>query len=245
VVNGDLVQRFRRARRDPGLAVLEGFHALKHALRFGAEVVEVVAVDPAELDRLAAELAPDLAGSLAPRATSVDEEVLAELVPQAPRTGVVAIARRPAVDVAAALADQRRGPVVLLEDPRSMGNMGACVRVAAAADAAAVLTTGHNDPWNPEALRGAAGLHFALPVAAVEALPRSDRPLVAIDPDGDDLSPGELPPRAVLAFGTERHGLSAALLDRADARLGIPMRAGVSSLNLATSVAAVLFSQRL
>lgn len=239
------VQRFRKARRDPRLVVLEGFHALKHALRFGADVVEVVAVDPAELDRLAAELAPDLAGSLAPRATSVDEEVLAELVPQAPRTGVVAIARRPAVDVAAALADQRRGPVVLLEDPRSMGNMGACVRVAAAADAAAVLTTGHNDPWNPEALRGAAGLHFALPVAAVEALPRSDRQLVAIDPDGDDLSPGELPPRAVLAFGTERHGLSAALLDRADARLGIPMRAGVSSLNLATSVAAVLFSQRL
>jgi TrmH family RNA methyltransferase len=239
------VQRFRQARRDPGLAVLEGFHALKHALRFGAELVEIVAVDPAELDRLAAALAPDLAGSLAGRASSVGEEALAELVPQAPRTGVVAIARRPTVDVEATLADARPAPVVLLEDPRSMGNMGACVRVAAAADAAAVLTTGHNDPWNPEALRGAAGLHFALPVATVEALPRSDRPLVAIDPDGDDLRPGELPPRAVLAFGTERHGLSAALLDRADARLGIPMRPGVSSLNLATSVAAVLFSQRL
>jgi TrmH family RNA methyltransferase len=239
------VQRFSRARRDPGLAVLEGFHALKHALRFGAEVVEIVAVDPAELDRLAAELAPDLAGPLAARATPVGEETLAELVPQAPRTGVVAIARRPAIDVAAALADERSAPVVLLEDPRGMGNMGACVRVAAAADAAAVLTTGHNDPWNPEALRGAAGLHFALPVAAVEALPRGDRPLVAIDPEGEDLRPSELPPRAVLAFGTERHGLSAALLDRADARLGIPMRPGVSSLNLATSVAAVLFSQRL
>jgi TrmH family RNA methyltransferase len=239
------VQRFREARRDPGLAVLEGFHALKHALRFGADVVEVVAVDPAELDRLAAELAPDLAGSLAARAVPVGEEELAGLVPQAPRTGVVAIARRPAVDVAAVLADERPAPVVLLEDPRNMSNMGACVRVAAAADVAAVLTTGHNDPWNPEALRGAAGLHFALSVAAVEALPRSDRPLVAIDPDGEDLRPGELPPRAVLAFGTERHGLSAELLERADARLGIPMRAGVSSLNLATSVAAVLFSQRL
>jgi RNA methyltransferase, TrmH family len=245
VVNGDLVQRFRRARRDPGLVVLEGFHVLKHALRFGAEVVEAVAVDPGELERLAAELAPDLAGSLPGRVSPVGEEVLAELVPQAPRTGVVAIARRPAVDVVAALADERSAPVVLLEDPRSMGNMGACVRVAAAADAAAVLTTGHNDPWNPDAVRGAAGLHFALPVAAVEALPRSDRPLIAIDPDGDDLRPGELPPRAVLAFGTERHGLSAALLDRAEARVGIPMRAGVSSLNLATSVAAVLFSQRL
>lgn len=126
-----------------------------------------------------------------------------------------------------------------------MGNMGACVRVAAAADAAGVLTTGGNDPWHPEALRGAAGLHFALPVAAIEALPECDRALVAIDPEGEDLDPRTISPRSVLAFGTERYGLSAALLDRADVRLAIPMREGVSSLNLATAVAAVLFSQRL
>jgi len=143
------------------------------------------------------------------------------------------------------LADAAPAPLVLLEDPRTMGNMGACVRVAAAAEAAGVLTTGGNDPWHPDAIRGAAGLHFALPVAAVEALPASDRPLVAIDPDGEVRSPRELPPRAILAFGTERHGLSAELLERADARLGIPMRPGVSSLNLATAVAAVLFAQRL
>jgi TrmH family RNA methyltransferase len=49
----------------------------------------------------------------------------------------------------------------------------------------------------------------------------------------------------VLAFGTERHGLSGELLDRADGRVAIPMREGVSSLNLATSVAVVLFAQRL
>jgi RNA methyltransferase, TrmH family len=245
VSSDPLAQRFRAARRDPGLAVLEGFHALKHALRFGADVVEAAAADPEELKRLAAELAPDLAGSLAELATPVGEGTLAELAPQAPRTGVVAIARRPAVDVAAALADPRPAPVVLLEEPRNMGNMGACVRVAAAADAAAVLTTGRNDPWHPDAIRGAAGLHFALPVAAVELLPRSDRPLLAIDPEGEPLGAAELPPRAVLAFGTERHGLSAELLERADARLGIPMREGVSSLNLATAVAAVLFSRRL
>ena len=242
---GALVARYRAARRDPNLAVLEGFHALKHALRFGAEVDEVLAADTAELGELAGELAPDLQDTLAARATPVSAEVLAELVPQAPRTGVVAIARRPEVDVEAVLAGPRSAPVVLLEDPRTMGNMGACVRVAAAADAAAVLTTGENDPWHPDALRGAAGLHFALPVAGVGRLPASDRPLVAIDPDGDDLRPADLPAGAILAFGTERHGLSEELLDRADLRLGIPMRSGVSSLNLATAVAAVLFAQRL
>jgi RNA methyltransferase, TrmH family len=241
----ELVRRFRGARRDRGLAVLEGFHALKHALRFGAELEGAVACDRPGLERLAAELAPDVAGRLAELATAVSPELLAELVPQAPRTGVVAIARRPVVDVAAVLAEPREAPLVLLEDPRTLGNLGACVRVAAAADAAGILTTGASDPWHPDALRAAAGLHYALPVAAVAALPPGDRPLVAVDPEGKELRPDELPPRAVLAFGTERHGLGAELLERADARLGIPMRDGVSSLNLATAVAAVLFAQRL
>jgi TrmH family RNA methyltransferase len=243
-VSDPVVQRFRAARRDPDLALIEGFHALKHALRFGADIIAAVASDPAELDRLAADLAPDLAGSLAGRTTPVDAELLAQLVPHAPRTGVVAIAHRPTVDVAAVLAAERPAPVVLLEDPRTMGNMGACVRVAAAADAAAVLTTGSNDPWHPEALRGAAGLHFALPVGRIESLPEGDRPLIAIDPEGERLGEGDLDPRSILAFGTERYGLGEALLERADARLAIPMREGVSSLNLATAVSAVLFSQR-
>jgi TrmH family RNA methyltransferase len=242
-VSDPIVQRYRAARRDRELALLEGFHALKHALRFGAEVIEAVAEEPEELDCLAAQLAPDLAGSLAERTARVDAELLAQLVPHAPRTGVVAIARRPSIDVASVLADQRPAPVVLLEDPRTMGNMGACVRVAAAADAAGVLSTGGNDPWHPEALRGAAGLHFALPVAQVESIPSGGRPLVAIDPGGEPLGEGEVDPRAILTFGTERYGLSDALLERADARLAIPMRKGVSSLNLATSVAAVLFSR--
>ena len=32
----DLVARYQNARRDRSLAVIEGFHALKHAIRFGA-----------------------------------------------------------------------------------------------------------------------------------------------------------------------------------------------------------------
>ncbi|HTD09712.1 MAG TPA: TrmH family RNA methyltransferase, partial [Solirubrobacteraceae bacterium] len=168
--------------------------------------------------------------------------------PLPPSTGVIAIAERRTTAPAAILAERREAPVVLLEDPRDLGNMGACVRVAAAADAAAVLTTGSHDPWHPDALRGAAGLHYALPVARLEdpgKLRASGRALLALDPDGEPLQPARLPPNSVLAFGTERHGLSNELLANADARVAIPMRAGVSSLNLATSVAAVLFAWRL
>jgi TrmH family RNA methyltransferase len=241
----DRTVRFRKARRDPELTVVEGFHALKHALRFGAEIVEAVAVDPEGLEELAADLAPDLSDELSGLVETIDAEELVDLVPLVPHTGVVAIARRPPVDVAVVLADPGPAPVVLLERPKNMGNIGACIRVAAAAGAAAVLTTGENDPWFPDAVRGAAGLHFALPVAAVAALPESERPLLAIDPEGDDLHPDRLPAGAILAYGTERHGISSELLERADARVAIPMREGVSSLNLATSVAVVLFASRL
>jgi TrmH family RNA methyltransferase len=248
VQQGSLIPRFGRARRDPSLAVLEGFHPLKHALRFGANILEVACSDPAELERLAELLAPDVGERLRALARPVEPSVFAQLAPLAPATGVIGLAERPTVDPAAVLADPRRSPVVLLEDPRDLGNMGACVRVAAAADIAGVLSTGGHDPWAPDALRGAAGLHFAVPVARLAKLGALDalqRPLLALDPDGEPLAPHELPPRALLAFGTERHGLSRELLERADARISIPMREGVSSLNLATSVAAVLFAWRL
>jgi RNA methyltransferase, TrmH family len=237
--------RFRTARRDPALTVVEGFHALKHALRFGAELVEAVAVDPASLDAMAADLAPDLAGQLADKVEQVDKETLADLVPLVPHTGVAAISRRPQVDLSAALADPAPAPAILLEQPRNMGNIGACIRVSAGGGAAAVIATGENDPWHPDAVRGAAGLQFALPVARADELPPSDRPLLAVDPEGEELTPGLIPPRAILAFGTERHGLSSEVFERAEARVAIPMREGVSSLNLATSVAIVLFFMRL
>jgi TrmH family RNA methyltransferase len=248
VQDGSLIPRFGRARRDPALAVLEGLHPLKHALRFDAHVLEVLTRDADALQRLSAELAPDLSARLSALAREIDPAVFDQLAPLAPATGVIALAERRTVAPAAVLSDPRAAPVVALEDPRDLGNLGACVRVAAAADVAGVLTTGSHDPWHPDALRGAAGLHYALPVAHVQSLAQlreSDRPLLALDPDGDALDPDALPARAVLAFGTERHGLSRELLDSADARVSIPMRAGVSSLNLATSVAAVLFAWRL
>lgn len=249
----------------PDLVVLDGFHALKHALRFGATVERAATSDPDGLDGLAAELAPDLRTRLRELVEVVDPAALRALAgergtpadarsAQFPHTRVVALARRPRFDPAALLAPPRDGdarPLVLLEDPRHLGNVGAVVRVAAAADAAGVLTTGDRDPWDRAALRGAAGLHFALPVgrveleAAIGAAPR--RPLVALDPAGEPLRAAaqRLPPGAILAFGTERHGLGDALLAHADLRLRIEMRAGVSSLNLATAVSAVLFAPRL
>ncbi len=254
------VERFRAARRDPALAVLEGIHPLKHALRFGARVVEAVSPDPERIAALARDLAPDVAPRIEALLRVVPEEVFVELAPAPPTSGVLALAHRPRQDLRAALAHTGSAPVVLLDRPTHLGNIGAVVRVAAAAGAAAVVTTGPNDPWHPAALRGGAGLQYALPVARLDAarfaspgelpvataaaLPPFGRTVVALDPDGDPLEDVSLPARAILAFGSERRGLAAWILDAADRRVAIPMRAGVSSLNLATAAAVVLYARR-
>ena len=113
--DGSLIPRFRRARRDETLAVLEGFHALKHALRFDAPLLEVVAADDAALERLAAALAPDLSARLLALAHPVEPAVFAQLAPLHPPTGVIALAeRRPGDPVASSCRLRKPEPTVKL-----------------------------------------------------------------------------------------------------------------------------------
>lgn len=236
------IERFRRARRDASLVVLEGLHAVKHALRFGARVDVALTGDRAEVLSLARRLAPETVARLAVLLAEVSPEEFAALAPKRPATGVIAIAHRPTTGLEAVLRAPGPEPVVFLEGTSHLGNLGAAVRVAAAAGAAGFLASGHHDPWHADALRGSAGLHFALPVLRVAETPaHPGRPLVALHPEGEPLAPGALPPRALLAFGGERSGLRPATLAQADRVLALPMLPGVSSLNLATAVAAALY----
>ncbi len=224
---------------------MEGLHALKHALRFDAAVISAFSADLDKLSKLARDLAPDVADQMAELIEVVPADLFSAMAPKAPKTGVLALAHRPSADLEKVLSSNCQTPIILLEAPAHLGNVGAVVRVASAAGAGAVITTGHHDPWNPAALRGSAGLHFAQPVLRIDEVPGTDRPLLAIHPEGDPMDPATLPANAVLAFGSERQGLSAALLERADRRLAIPMTAKVSSLNLATAVAVTLYAWRL
>lgn len=240
----DFVAHFRNARQNQQLAVLEGFHALKHAFRFGAEIEIIATADKAKLFELAKGLAPDVSAKLQ-AAQEVPTAVFDQLAPVVHPTGVIAIAKKCQPDITALLAVQRTAPLVVLENAQRLSNIGAAIRVSAAAGASGLIVVGDMDPWHPDAIRGAAGLQYALPVSRVDVLPEHNGPLLAIDPEGTELHATSLPSNAVLVFGTERGGISDALLSRADQRIRIPMQPKVSSLNLATSVAVILYTWRL
>lgn len=241
---GDAEQAVRRWHAAaPDAVLLDGFHALKHALRFGAEVHVALCGDKAATLRLAADLAPDLARPLADRLVEVPAGVLRDLMARVHPTAVAALAARPGRDAnLAALAHRpRQAPVVVLDSPRNLGNVGAVVRLAAGFAATGVVTTGDVDPWHPNAVRAGAGLHFATAVERLDAAALPPGPLYVLDPEGRDIRSTGLPDDALIVFGSERHGVSAELRGRADALVALPMRDQVSSYNLATSVGMALF----
>lgn len=230
---------------DPDLVVLDGFHALKHARRFGAEVVASWTSDALAVERLRATLAPDLAPI---EAMEVTPGQLRGALGRDLPTPLVSVARRPPPPTGPRVGEDGGVRVVVaLVDPRHLGNVGAAVRAAAAADAGGLVVIGAANPWHPQAVRGAAGLQYALPVVRVADLDAArqwagpGRAVVALAEGGTDLRAAALSAWSLLLFGTERDGLPRGVLDAADRVAALPMRAGVSSLNLATAVAATLY----
>lgn len=78
--------------------LLDGFHALKHAVRFRAEVLVAVAVDRQAALALADELAPDVGDTLDGLLVEVPEATYRSLVARPHPTAVAALAVRPSRD---------------------------------------------------------------------------------------------------------------------------------------------------
>ncbi|MGH9107885.1 MAG: TrmH family RNA methyltransferase [Acidimicrobiales bacterium] len=243
-VGDHLTRRFYAAYRDPSLVVLEGLHPAVHALRFGAALATAVTYDRDRLLSIARRLAPESVGAIDGAVEVVGRASFDRLCPRSLTSPLLAITDRPHQDLDWAVGRLGR-PAIYLESPRNPGNVGAVIRVAAAADVAAVQVTGKVDPWSPVVVRSAVGLQFALPVASVSGPPPAGRPVVVLDPDGEPLDAARLDVSSVLVIGGERYGVSPAVRRLATARVALPMKAGVSSLNLATALSAVLFSWRL
>jgi TrmH family RNA methyltransferase len=225
---------------------LDGFHAIKHAIRFGAEIRAIYSDDLEAVEQLALSLAPDTVQLIHETAQAVTSDRMKQLTPRTPHTHVVAFAARPKTRTLNEVG--RHAPIVVLDDPRNAGNIGAVIRVAAGMGASAVATIGGEDPWHVAALRGSAGLHFAIPVIAssVDELANSYRNIVGFDADAPTLGTGpDLPDDCALIFGSERAGLSSQTRSICSQTRSIMIRPGVSSYNLATATAIGLHHWRL
>lgn len=247
-LRGLVALRRRRARELSGTTLVEGFEELSLALAAGVQPRAVYHC-------------PDLMSQEATRLRLVREcrtsgiETVRVSRAAFERTayregpdGFLAEVPQPGRPVTA--LDVAPGSLVLLaEGIEKPGNLGAMLRTADAAGAAAVVAVDPVTDWgNPNVVRASKGTVFSVPVASgtlAEVLPwlvAQGLRLVATTPDTDVLhTSADLTGGVALAVGTEKHGLTQAVLQAADQRIRIPMVGLADSLNVSTSAAVVLY----
>lgn len=233
----ELYQKAKKGNED--VVVVEGVHAFKHASRFGAEFIDVVTDDRAYVINLMGKIArQNDVDVLKEKVVEIDEKLFDEITTDSLRTHLTALAKKPKNKK---IDDDKI--IIFLENPRDIDNVGAVMRVAAAAGAGAVCVSGEVNSWHIHAIRAGAGLQFALNVTNITDIDAiSDgRKIYTCDADGENMKEITIEKNAILVFGTERDGISEKLRKRSDKIISIPMQRGVSSLNLATSVSAILF----
>lgn len=245
------VARRRRHEAAAGVCVVEGDHALRHAVRAGVELCSVLLADTrveAMGDVVRAAGARRVPVYVAP--PSVMDRVAGFRV----HRGVLAAAPRPpAADVAALLAGARR--LAVLEDVNDHENVGVLYRAAAALGVDGVLLSPLAcDPLYRRSIRVSMGHTLTLPTArlapwpaALTALRAAGFVLAALTPAGTvDVDDPALRAAARLALllGAEGPGLTPGALDLADVRAAIPMAGGVDSLNVASAAAIAFHASR-
>ncbi|MCP5277192.1 MAG: RNA methyltransferase [Thiobacillus sp.] len=230
--------RNARDRRGQRQTLLDGEHLLEAALQAGLKPCLLAFAESYPQTALAAwlyRLGPVPSISLA-------DGLFAALSPVETPTGVLAV-----LDIPERVTDDE-GFILLLEDIQDPGNLGALLRVAAAAGGHRVcLSKGCAEAWSPKCLRGGQGAQFQLAVQEgvdLESVAR-DFPgpvyagMLGVSRSLYDL---DLSGRVGFAFGNEGAGLSREL-QAACQPFSIPMPGRVESLNVATAAAVCLFER--
>jgi TrmH family RNA methyltransferase len=246
-----LVKEFRRvARGDARLALLDGWHLLDDAVRARVNVRTVAVATgaiPAGAERILGR-ARDAGAAV----YEVAPRVLEALSPVRTPTGVVSLVERRAATFPQLLTPSPP-LVVVAVDMQDPGNVGAVIRSSEAGGATGVIFAGASaDPWGWKALRAAMGSTFRLPavtasdvsqvvadlrhagVLLVASVPRGGTPMHTLD----------LRAGLAIIIGGEGPGLPSDIVARADARVTVPMKPPVESLNAAVAAALLVYEAR-
>ena len=238
----------QRSERDRlGLALIEGFRELRHAVRQRHSLHTLFFCPDLFLGENEAALIEQAVRQGAQTA-SCTEKVFRKLSYRDRPDGLLAVAAK----AGSSLAEVRIGKdalVVVAESIEKPGNLGAILRSADAVGAAAALVCDPaTDINNPNVGRASIGTLFCLPVvetSSAEALAWLRRHrffIVAASPHAEQIyTRTALPARTAIVVGSEQYGLGKTWTDQADALVRIPMRGQADSLNVASATTLLLY----
>jgi TrmH family RNA methyltransferase len=238
----------RRYRQLEDAAVVHGVQPVFQAVQAGTRIEELITAP----DLLRAPAARDLVVGQAERGVPVTEmtaELFTRLSDRDGPGGLAAIVR-PRTYQPADLATGALGALVVLDRIANPGNLGTILRTVNATGAGGVLLVGPTcDPFDPQAIKASMGTVFSVPVARLADLAAffgwagsQGLPVATTSRHGrDPLWTAEYPDRLAVLFGAEGPGLDASTLRRGDLQLAVPMVGTAESLNVAVTVAVLLY----
>jgi TrmH family RNA methyltransferase len=138
--------------------------------------------------------------------------------------------------------------ILVLDNLRDPGNLGAILRSAEAAGVGKVITIkGTVDVFSPKVVRGAMGAHFRLPILHDRrweeiAGELEERQVLLADPEGGlSYYQVDWTQPSALIVGGEAHGLGREARRLEAKTVTIPMQGGTESLNVAVATSIILF----
>lgn len=248
-----IVKRFRAAAsgEEDGL-VVDGLRLVWDAVRAGARVSAAAVSPKLRSNKSGHELRSRLA-SAAADFYECSDRVLERMSSLDTPQGVIAIVERPKWNLDRLLEVDGKPLIVVAAGVRDPGNLGAIVRTAEAAGATGfVALAGSADPFRDKAVRGSSGSVLRLPcvrgIGPRELggfVERAGLRLVVADGSADsEYVDADFTEPAVVVVGAEGDGVPSELLEAGHARVRIPMREPVDSLNVAVAAGVLLFEAR-
>jgi 23S rRNA (guanosine2251-2'-O)-methyltransferase len=233
--------------------VLYGVHPVAEALKAGRRRFDHVLVAAERHDdRLATLVAECKRAGV--RVRQEAREHLTQLAGTAAHQGVVAVVRPKELltieDLFEAPGTSQGRMLLALDGVEDPQNLGALLRVADGAGVDGVIVTERRSaPLSPVAVKASAGASEHLRIArvvnlvrALEELKEQNIWVIGLDERGEtDYDRFDLTGNCVLVLGREGAGLHDLVKRTCDHLLRIPMSGGVSSLNVSTAGAVVLY----
>jgi TrmH family RNA methyltransferase len=234
-----------KERKTQGIFVIEGARELGLALS-GLYVLNSVFLCP---ELFAGTDYPEIIRKIDPKILfEVSEAVFTKMAYREGSDGIIALAE-PKKHSILELKLPENPFLIVLEAVEKPGNLGAILRTADAAHADALIVCDPlTDIYNPNIIRSSIGCVFTVPIAVsdnAETLSFLKSKQIRIF--AAELQASEwyretdftLP--SAIVMGTEADGLSSFWLENADARIKIPMRGKIDSLNVSVSTAVITF----
>jgi len=241
-----LVTKLRDAstRRETGYFIIDGAQEIERALAddFQIDCLYFPGEDTSQFRGLIDRLQPE---QLQP----VSSAVMRKLAYGDRESGLVAVAKTPALEIERLQFSNRKPLILVLDRIEKPGNLGACLRSASATGAdAVILTNPICDVFNPNAIRASRGCLFSVPLAVATSdeviglCAKLKIPVYTARVDGEiDFWKADFRSGAAIVLGNEAAGLQEGWSTARCRSIVIPMCEDTDSLNVSISAAVTLY----